>query len=585
MKKTNKKGFTIVELVIVIAVIAILAAVLIPNISRLVKKANQSADIQLVRNMNTALQIDGAATKTYTTMHDALEAVKEAGYDVEKISKSDADNVILWDSVNQCFALLVDGKNEPVYYPETNKKTVAQYQLWRVVDNKEAAEKSEYSVYWTGAENEEITLTGVGFDAGEKTVKSVTYTGATEAHTVTIRTNSFDTTLTIDAENDTVYHYEQVGSVDIVKVASASYHESGAVKGNIVVAQGRVEVTEKADIKGTVLVTGNNVKVDLPENSTTEVAINDGATGAEVKGTVPKKAAVVKGFYLSKNLTTTADIDIVYLKEDAKLEKQLSLSSSTKKSSCILDLNGHTLTVDKQIKIDHFNLTIQGEGKIIYEGAGEMFVINTNSSATVETKLTINGGEYIATNGGIFANASDYADKNNKRPALIINDGIFTAKEEVVLAYNGNSVEINGGVFTSKDNAVLMSNGNTVNGGAVWTINGGAFNGYIESNGSIACGLYMANTDKVTINGGTFNITNGVAILARSGDATIGKDVVINLYNENGGIESGKVGDSTVKISAATAIVIDKKSGYPGGDPSVTNHSNYPTYDNSSVTK
>ena len=39
MKRSNKKGFTIVELVIVIAVIAILAAVLIPTIAGLVKKA------------------------------------------------------------------------------------------------------------------------------------------------------------------------------------------------------------------------------------------------------------------------------------------------------------------------------------------------------------------------------------------------------------------------------------------------------------------------------------------------------------------------------------------------------------------
>ena len=38
MKNSNKKGFTIVELVIVIAVIAILAAVLIPTFSGLVKK-------------------------------------------------------------------------------------------------------------------------------------------------------------------------------------------------------------------------------------------------------------------------------------------------------------------------------------------------------------------------------------------------------------------------------------------------------------------------------------------------------------------------------------------------------------------
>ena len=50
MKRTNKKGFTIVELVIVIAVIAILAAVLIPNLSRLVDRANESSAMQAARN-------------------------------------------------------------------------------------------------------------------------------------------------------------------------------------------------------------------------------------------------------------------------------------------------------------------------------------------------------------------------------------------------------------------------------------------------------------------------------------------------------------------------------------------------------
>ena len=43
MKKMNKKGFTIVELVIVIAVIAILAAVMIPTFGGIIKKANKSA--------------------------------------------------------------------------------------------------------------------------------------------------------------------------------------------------------------------------------------------------------------------------------------------------------------------------------------------------------------------------------------------------------------------------------------------------------------------------------------------------------------------------------------------------------------
>ena len=46
MKKFNKKGFTIVELVVVIAVIAILAAVLIPTFSNFVDKANESKAMQ-----------------------------------------------------------------------------------------------------------------------------------------------------------------------------------------------------------------------------------------------------------------------------------------------------------------------------------------------------------------------------------------------------------------------------------------------------------------------------------------------------------------------------------------------------------
>lgn len=43
MKKTNRKGFTIVELVIVIAVIAILAAVMIPTFAGIIDKADKNA--------------------------------------------------------------------------------------------------------------------------------------------------------------------------------------------------------------------------------------------------------------------------------------------------------------------------------------------------------------------------------------------------------------------------------------------------------------------------------------------------------------------------------------------------------------
>lgn len=53
MKRNNKKGFTIVELVIVIAVIAILSAVLIPTFGTVIADANNVARDQEAKNLYT----------------------------------------------------------------------------------------------------------------------------------------------------------------------------------------------------------------------------------------------------------------------------------------------------------------------------------------------------------------------------------------------------------------------------------------------------------------------------------------------------------------------------------------------------
>ena len=68
MKKSNKKGFTIVELVIVIAVIAILSAVLIPTFSNVTKNAKNSAAQQEASHaLSTVLmKEEGALDTNYT---------------------------------------------------------------------------------------------------------------------------------------------------------------------------------------------------------------------------------------------------------------------------------------------------------------------------------------------------------------------------------------------------------------------------------------------------------------------------------------------------------------------------------------
>ena len=73
---SKRKGFTIVELVIVIAVIAILAAVMIPTFSGIVKKANISSDIQTARNMGVIL----TAEKPQNA-YEAVAALKKNGFE------------------------------------------------------------------------------------------------------------------------------------------------------------------------------------------------------------------------------------------------------------------------------------------------------------------------------------------------------------------------------------------------------------------------------------------------------------------------------------------------------------------------
>ena len=66
MKNTKKRGFTIVELVIVVAVIAILASVLVPTFTNVVTKAKESAAMQNARSAWTAYLVDVADTGNAT---------------------------------------------------------------------------------------------------------------------------------------------------------------------------------------------------------------------------------------------------------------------------------------------------------------------------------------------------------------------------------------------------------------------------------------------------------------------------------------------------------------------------------------
>ena len=137
MKKLNKKGFTIVELSIVIAVVAILSAVLIPTFSGIVNKAKISA----------------AEQEAQIAYREVIAVSEEASIDVEEV-EIDAyiitSNGYFFDVkagvISEATKINKDGSNKPA-------KCYAN-----VAAIKAANEAVDTAVYLASEENSSIYL-------------------------------------------------------------------------------------------------------------------------------------------------------------------------------------------------------------------------------------------------------------------------------------------------------------------------------------------------------------------------------------------------------------------------------------------
>ena len=119
MKVKSKKGFTIVELVIVIAVIGILSAILIPTFSNLVKHANETA---LQENLRNAYVEYTSETANYDDYLGQEEVIFRSGDKYYKYYTEDDSTTETVEEAGKYYEISV-GTNEVELVGETEESS------------------------------------------------------------------------------------------------------------------------------------------------------------------------------------------------------------------------------------------------------------------------------------------------------------------------------------------------------------------------------------------------------------------------------------------------------------------------------
>lgn len=270
-KIKKQKGFTLVELVVVIAIIAVLTAILIPSIGYVIEHTKETSDMTTVKTLNTVLVEDEARNGKPTLFSEAIKVVENKGYNIEKLTPLSTGD-ILWDSKNNRFLLR---KGTETLYRDNNDIATTDVDLWTVA-TKETGLSESYSNYLKRDEEFATGLTVfTGLDVGTHSeITSVEYKvkdGRTDAQNVAIITNGVNVTLSVtglvksDGSGDIIRHYGKAGEIQIIECAMESFHEYGKV-GYVELTKGHYVAESGAKLRA-VVVKSENAKVDAIENS------------------------------------------------------------------------------------------------------------------------------------------------------------------------------------------------------------------------------------------------------------------------------------------------------------------------------
>ena len=467
--KQTKKGFTLVELLVVIAILAILATVSVVGYTAFIQKAHQSNDRTLVAQLNKLImRVDG---EKYGNFHEVVEILQENGIDVTKLNATAKDYEILWDMDAQEFFYTADQVRNGL-------------NIWIVSETLDTS----HSTYYVGdATTIETTL---GFDAGTSAV-DVVFKGSDE---VIIRTNGGN--LTVESGN--VTHY---GHARYLTVAdSATYTEKGTVVANVADID-KITDAEITAEQWTVVETADQLKQALEAEASKIVLGADIAVNDEMASDTLHLFVV------------TSDVEINLNGHNIKAHRQVA---STFKAS-----NNSLINVNKA------KVTFSGYGIISLEQAGNNFGWNAYSSTISNNQgtVTINDAVVVEHLGGTdMAYAIDVLTNGNGGDAILqVNGGMVTsANYRAIRGFcnsttNSVNITINGGhVYSPNNNAIwLQQPSEKLNNGSL-TIAGGIIEsaGYIDGADRKPFTLGNSANISATITNGQL-IQNGVDVTAQ----------------------------------------------------------------------
>ena len=533
MAKKLKKAFTITELVIVIAVVAILAAVLIPTFANILNKAEESADTQTVTNINQILSAEEIINGKPETMHEAISVVEDGGYKLENLTPTRDGYDIVWDEEYNRLALL--NENGKTVY-SAGEVTKDKWKLWKIVDDIPENYAAEGFSYYASPEFSQTEVTvAAGFDAGNVPgITSVTYdrSAATgEPQDVIFRTNGGK--LAINAENDTVTHYGAADCVDITAVAGDSYHEYG-VSLLMRIADGHLNAEENSKIY-TLVVSKNDsddlVTVTKAESAKIaaykkEYAVDKQVDSVLVNGEMVEIGDDNDDKMITHNFGNTVIGAIVAENGEAEVG---GIQYSSLKNAYKYAFDGETVKLLKDVYLTNIlqimkETTIDLNGYAIYSRIKEGGNGINNSEVRNSAMILVSSDEGALTVTDSSAQKTGRIDIGEGNPGFAI-------------AVHGNtkaaSLTVSGGTIVGNLHSVYVGFGNV-------SITGGRFNIYTSDTDQIVClncanEEYKAGRAKISITGGSFYKYNPSNSVSESPAANFVADgYMVTQEDENG---------------------------------------------------